>query len=393
MSRVSPRGLIAAAVALVVLMAGAIVLWPGSSSVTVTAHLSSAVGLYPGSDVRILGVPVGKVRSVTAEGSSVKVVLEYDAKYRVPADAKAAVVAPSLVSDRYVQLAPSYKGGPKMSDGAVIPLNRTAVPLETDDLYKSLTRVSDALGPNGVNKKGALSDLLNTTAQNFQGNGQALHDTITHLSQAAGTLAGNKDDLFSTIQNLASFSTTLANSDGQVRQFEQQLAGVSDYLAGERDNLAQSVKQLGTALGSVQGFIENNRGRLRTNVDKLSSVTKVLVDQRNSLAQTLDVAPVGLSNLVNTYNASSGTLDARPILNELTQPPIAMVCGLLKQTPQGLNALGDVCNKVAPVLDGALPLPSAAQVITGLKSGQLPPLPLPLVGSLYGSPTALGGSK
>jgi phospholipid/cholesterol/gamma-HCH transport system substrate-binding protein len=359
----------------------------------ITAYFTSSIGLYEGNSVRMLGVETGTINKIEPQGDRVKIEFDVDRKYPVPANAEAAIVSPSLVSDRYVQLAPSYKGGPKMSDGAVIPLNRTAVPLETDDLYKSLTRVSDALGPNGVNKKGALSDLLNTTAQNFQGNGQALHDTITHLSQAAGTLAGNKDDLFSTIQNLASFSTTLANSDGQVRQFEQQLAGVSDYLAGERDNLAQSVKQLGTALGSVQGFIENNRGRLRTNVDKLSSVTKVLVDQRNSLAQTLDVAPVGLSNLVNTYNASSGTLDARPILNELTQPPIAMVCGLLKQTPQGLNALGDVCNKVAPILDGALPLPSAAQVITGLKSGQLPPLPLPLVGSLYGSPTALGGSK
>ena len=92
--------------------------WPPPSSggrssdqVTVTAHLSSAVGLYPGSDVRILGVKVGKVLSVTPDGTSDTVRLEYDGKYRVPADAEAAVVSPSLVSDRYLQLLPAYTGG------------------------------------------------------------------------------------------------------------------------------------------------------------------------------------------------------------------------------------------------------------------------------------------
>ncbi|WP_158881340.1 MCE family protein [Amycolatopsis anabasis] len=356
-----------------------------------TAYFSGAVGLYEGNSVRMLGVETGTVTKVEPQGDRVKVELEYDRKYQVPADAKAVIVAPSLVSDRYVQLAPAYQGGPTIADGAVIPLDRTEVPLETDDLYKSLSRVSEALGPKGANKNGSLSNLLDTTAKNFQGNGQALHDTITRLGEAAGTLSNNKDDLFKTVENLASFSTTLANSDGQIRQFEQQLADVSDFLAGERGNLAETVKQLGTTLNSVQGFIEKNRGRVKSNVDKLASVTKVLVDQRGALAESLDVAPLALSNLMNTYNASSGTLDARPILNELTQPPVAMLCGFLKQAPEALKFLGDICAKVAPVVDGLVPLPSFAQIINGLNTGQLPPLPLPIVGQLYGSPSALGG--
>ncbi|MFE6609406.1 MCE family protein [Amycolatopsis sp. NPDC057786] len=351
----------------------------------VTAYFAGTVGLYEGNSVRMLGVDMGTVTKIQPMGNQVRVELEYDRSVPVPADAKAIIVSPSLVSDRYVQLAPAYKGGPRIADGAVIGLDRTEVPLEVDELAASLSRVSQSLGPNGANKNGSLSNLLDTAAKNFDGNGQALHDTITKLGQAAGTLSGNKDDLFKTVENLGSFSQTLVNSDKQVRDFERQLADVSGFLAGERENLSATVKQLSDTLTAVQAFIEKNRDRLKSNVDKLASVTKVLVDQRGALAEILDVAPVGLGNLVNTYNASSGTLDARANLNELTQPPLVMVCNLLKQTPEALDALGDACKGVAGLVDGLVPLPSIAQVVEASHRGQLPPLPLPIAGELYGS--------
>jgi virulence factor Mce-like protein len=350
-----------------------------------TAYFAGTVGLYQGNSVRMLGVEIGTVDKVEPMGKQVKVDLSYDRGVAVPADAQALIISPSLVSDRYIQLAPAYTGGPRMTNNAIIPLNRTQVPLEIDDLYASLSRVSESLGPNGANKNGALSDLLNTAAKNLDGNGQALNDTITKLSQAAGTLSGNKDDLFTTITNLGQFSTTLANSDGQVRKFEQQLADVSGFLSGERQNLAATVQQLGTTLTAVQDFIEKNRDRLKSNVDKLASVTKVLVDQRSALAEILDVAPVGLGNVTNSYNASSGTLDARANLNELTQPPLVMVCNLLKQTPSALDVLGDACKNIAGLVDGLVPLPSIAQVLQAAGQGKLPALPLPISGQLYGT--------
>jgi phospholipid/cholesterol/gamma-HCH transport system substrate-binding protein len=350
-----------------------------------TAYFAGTVGLYEGNSVRMLGVEIGTVDKVEPMGKQVKVEFAYDRDVAVPADAQALIISPSLVSDRYIQLAPAYTGGARMTNNATIPLNRTQVPLEVDDLYASLSRVSESLGPNGANKNGALSDLLNTAAKNFDGNGQALNETITKLSQAAGTLSGNKDDLFATITNLGQFSTTLANSDGQVRKFEQQLADVSGFLSGERQNLAATVQQLGTTLTSVQDFIEKNRDRLKSNVDKLASVTKVLVDQRSALAEILDVAPVGLGNVVNSYNASSGTLDARANLNELTQPPLVMVCNLLKQTPAALDVLGDACKNIAGLVDGLVPIPSIAQVLEASGRGALPALPLPISGQLYGT--------
>ena len=61
--------------------------------------------------------------------------MSYDAKIKVPADAKAVIVAPSIVGDRFIQLTPVYTGGDVLADGAVLDTDRTASPLELDQIY------------------------------------------------------------------------------------------------------------------------------------------------------------------------------------------------------------------------------------------------------------------
>lgn len=377
------------------LVIAAVVWWIFSSANTrkISAYFDQTIGVYAGSDVRVLGVKVGTIDSVTPEGTQVRVDMSVDRGIRIPANAQAVVVAPSVVSDRYVQLAPVYTGGATMGDNAVIPVARTATPVELDQLYQSLNKVSSDLGPNGANKNGSLSDLLNTLAANLNGNGQNLHDTITQLSDLATTLDSNKDNLFATVDNLAQFTQTLADSDATVRKFTQQLDDVSGFLAGQRGQLAAAVSQLGTALGQVQGFIQDNRSMIKSNVDNLQQVTQVLVNERSSLAEVLDEAPLALDDVVNSYNAASGSLDARADLNDLANPPIVEVCHLLQQlTPSNIPpVLAQACSQIAPVLSGALPLPSAAQVIESLQQGKLPPLPLPLAGVVYGTPNSSTG--
>ena len=154
-----------ASTVVVALVAAAFLLWPRQEKMHVTGMFSRAVGLYPGSDVRVLGVPIGTVTSVTPKGDQVAVEFEYDAAVKVPATAKAAVVAPSLVSDRYIQLLPAYTSGPAMSSGTTIALDRTAVPVELDRISASMDDLMVALGPEGANKDGALSRVLDTGAR------------------------------------------------------------------------------------------------------------------------------------------------------------------------------------------------------------------------------------
>jgi virulence factor Mce-like protein len=277
----------------------------------VTAWFDAAVGLYPGSDVRVLGIAVGEVTDVVPEGDRVRVQMLVDEDYDIPADADAVVLAPSLVSDRYVQFAPVYSGGPTMRDGAEVPLDRTATPVELDAVYGALDDLSVALGPTGANADGALQDLLATGAANLDGNGAALNQTLTGFSQAVRTLAEGREDLFDSVENLQVFTTALASVDAQVGQFNDNLAAVADQLAGEREDLASAIALLSSALGQVATFVQQNTALLTTNVDRLADVTLTLVQQRQALAEVLDVAPAALSNVARAYNPDTGTLDTR----------------------------------------------------------------------------------
>ncbi len=216
------------ALAVVALVAGAYASGPATSGSNVTGEFQRAVGLFPGSDVRILGVEVGQVTSVTPKGDTrPRRGSSTTKKYAVPADAKAAVVAPSLVSDRYVQLFPAYKGGPEAGRPRADRQGPHRGPVELDRISQSLDDLLVALGPEGANKEGAFSRLLDTGARHLDGQGQNLHDMNRDLSKALTTLSGGRDDLFGTVKNLQSFTTMLATNDQQVRRLNHDLSRAS----------------------------------------------------------------------------------------------------------------------------------------------------------------------
>ncbi|MEV0703134.1 MCE family protein [Saccharopolyspora sp. NPDC050389] len=344
----------------------------------ITAYFDRAVGVYAGSSVRVLGVEVGRIDGVVPQGDVVRVDMHVDDGVQIPADVKAVVVAPSLVSDRYVQLTPAYSGGTELVSGAVLAKDRTATPAELDDLYRSANALSQALGPDGANSTGALSDVLSTSAAALEGNGKDLNATVKQLGDLAGTLQENQDDLFATVDNLNTFTATLASSDRQIQEFYGRVDDVTGFLAGEQEQMGASLNSLAIALDDVSRFVRDNRELMASNVDNLTGVTQQLVDQREALAEVLDVAPLGATNFINSYDAASGSVTVRGHLNELTHPPVLMVCKLIQHSmpepvPQGLK---DACDKLAPYLDGKLQLPSIGETMHHLQQGELPPLPL-----------------
>jgi phospholipid/cholesterol/gamma-HCH transport system substrate-binding protein len=355
----SRRALVAGGLVLALLVGLAVVLWPSGGTRHVRAEFVRAVGLYKGSDVRILGVKVGEVTAVRPAGDRVVVDMTYDDAYSVPADAKAVVVSPSVVSDRYVQLTPVYRSGPKLADDARIRLSDTAVPVELDRIFSSLDDLDVALGPQGANSSGALTRLLAVGADNLDGEGTKINRTLTDFSQAISTLSTKRDDLFGTVRNLQVFTTALAGSDSQVRAFNSDLASVADQLAGEREELALALKNLAIALGEVASFVKENRKNLTADIAGLADVTGVLAKQKDALAEVLDAGPVALSNLQNAYNPASGTLDTRDNVQQLDDPGL-FLCSLLTSLGQPQR----VCDQIDKVLKNKQ-LPEPGELLPG----------------------------
>jgi len=341
------------------LVAAAFTWLGGEERKTLTAHFPRTISIYEGSDVRVLGVPIGTVDTVTPSGTDVVVTMSYDAGVKVPDDAAAVIVSPSIVGDRFVQLTPVYTEGPVLDDGATLQADRTAVPLELDQIYQSLDDLTVALGPDGANAKGALTDLLETTAANFGGQGAKFHQTIEDFSQLTGTLDDNKEELFGSVEALEGLIRTLARNDKTVRKFNQSLASVSQMLAGERTELAASLRNLAVAMKHVSGFVKENREILGSNIKSLNRVAKVLVKQRGALDEILSAAPIALNNLALTYNPQAGTLDTRANIQELTHQvtsdPATLLCGIVNQADQA----GQVCGVIKDILKD---LPAAPRV-------------------------------
>lgn len=306
------RLVVAAAVLTGVAFFGAKYVFSGDSGTQVTAYFTRSTGLYAGDDVRVLGIKVGSIDSVTPQPNSVRVTMTVDSGIAVPADAKAAIVAPNLVSGRFVQLVPAYTSGPKMISGAVIPLTRTAVPIEWDDVKAQLTRLATSLGEKGINGKGALGGVLGTVDANLTGSAAELHSMLHNLSTAAATLADSRGNLFATVRNLQVFIAALDHSDSAVRAFSGQLTGVAALLAQNRSNLAVALSELDSAMSDVASFLRSNRGTVQHGVQSLATLTHILNQKQYQLQLLLHVAPTALSNFYNIidprYHAATGTL-------------------------------------------------------------------------------------
>ncbi|GAA1539943.1 MCE family protein [Nocardioides humi] len=341
----------------VLIVTGLVWMFGGSGNdKTVTAYFPRAVSVYVGSEVRVLGIPVGRVREVVPEGTKVKVVMGYDSDVKVPADADAVIVSPSVVGDRYIQLSPAFEDGDRvMADNTVIDATKTAIPLELDEIYGSIDKLTVALGPEGANKQGALTDLLEQTARNFGGQGAQFHQTIEDFGRLSETLDNNKDDLFESAQQLESFLKTLADNDTTVRDFSKSLGDVSSLLADERQELTTALSNLGTALDQVGRFVKRNRAVLGRNIRDVNRVAKVLVRQRAALDELLQAGPLAITNLYHTYNPKDGTLDTNAnlgnIVHELTSNPGAVLCALVSAADKE----GNICGLIETLLPRSAP--------------------------------------
>lgn len=349
----SPRLVALLAVGVLVIASLAFLVGGGAGTRTVSADFSRAVQLYPGSEVRILGVRVGEVTAVIPEGTSVRVEMEYDGDYKVPSDAQAVIITPTLTADRFVQLTPAYTGGEVLADGAEIAVEDTGTPIELDRIYRSLRDVTRALGPNGVNRNGTLDNVLTAGSKFLEGRGAQGNQTIVDLAKALQTFGDGSDDLFATVRALDEFSGALAANDAFVARFMDNLGAVSTQLAGEKEELRAVLDTLAAVLGKVQRFVRDNRELLAQEVEDLTTVVKILGEERDALRTVLDIAPAAMGNLAIAFDPKSGSIGSRLRPEGNIKGLDGLLCSLVQQG--GVPAADTACEifkaLLRPVID------------------------------------------
>ena len=153
---------------------------------------------------------------------------------------------------------------------------------------RASTTSTSPSGPEGANRNGALTDLLEVTAENFGGQGEQFHETIANFSQLSQTLDDNKEELFGSAAQLEEFVSTLAQNDSRCGRSTSRSPTSRRCSTVRRRSSRRRCSNLSIALGEVTTFVKDNKASLSRNIKGINRVAKVLVKQRAALEETLD---------------------------------------------------------------------------------------------------------
>ncbi|MGH3969801.1 MAG: virulence factor Mce family protein [Mycobacterium sp.] len=355
--KLSRRAVVVGSLAVVfaVVAAGAgVQLYKRLTTTTVVAYFRETLALYPGDRVQIMGVRVGSIDKIEPAGDKMRITLHYNNKFKVPANASALILNPSLVASRTIQLAPPYTGGPVLEDGAVIPIERTQVPVEWDELRESLNGILRQLGPTPQQPKGPFGDLIEKAADNLAAKGKQVNETLSGLSDALTALNEGRSDFFAVTRSLALFVTALYQNDQQFRAVNHDLAEVTGWFTKSDHQLADTVSHVDEVLGIAQKFLGDNGSLLTHDVNNLAEATTTLLqpEPRDGLETALHLLPTYAGNFNNIYHPVHGGLVAMGVFPNFANPLQAVCSAIQAGSRLGYQESAELCAEyLAPVMD------------------------------------------
>ncbi len=321
---------------------------------TVVAYFPAANALYAGDKVEIMGIRVGAIDKIEPAGDKMRVTFHYRNKYKVPANASAVVLNPTLVASRSIQLEPPYKGGPTLPDNAVIPEERTQVPVEWDDLRNDITHIISQLGPTKEQKAGPFGDIIESFADGLAGKGKQINTTLDSLSNALTTLDEGRGDFFAVLHSLALFVNALHRDDQQFVALNQDLAQITNNLTSSDQAAAHAIQQTDDLLSTAQTFFTENREVLAHDVNNLAEATTAIVQPtgRDGLETALHILPHMAANVLAIYEPAHGSLTGVPAIVNFANP-IQFICSAIQAGSRlGYQDSAELCAQyLAPVLD------------------------------------------
>jgi phospholipid/cholesterol/gamma-HCH transport system substrate-binding protein len=250
-----------------------------TSSRHMDAYFTRAVQVFPGNSVRVLGVDVGRVEAVENVEGAVKVTFELDDEIQLPDDVKATIVPVSLLGERYIQLFPAYDGGESF-EGSEIPLERTSVPTEQDELLRGLQDYFGELDPEKV------AEFVDNTAEVLEGNGAELNELIEHASGVVGTLSNKRDSLADMITQFNELTQTLSTRQDNLARLINDYNALSRVVNENRSAVEGTIDGLNQAALQLSDLLVTHDDPLNADIDALTKTSRTLARNVNRFAKT-----------------------------------------------------------------------------------------------------------
>ena len=252
----------------------------GSDARQISAVFPRASNLFVGSEVRVLGVQVGTITDITPKGDSVTVAMEVSKDQPLPENVGAALVPTSLLGERVIQLDPPYTGGPKFTDD-VIPMERTALPAEVDEVLRSFQAFAAALDEK------VLAELIDTAAETLEGQGPGLNRLIDQGAETVEILDESSGELNGLVAELGQLNATLATRDEKIGRTLERLSDVMQLFAQEKGNIIGSIEELRRFTAELRPLINKHSDPLVRDLEVLATTFSTVDRNLDRVAETI----------------------------------------------------------------------------------------------------------
>ncbi|BCK56111.1 MCE family protein [Nocardia wallacei] len=306
---------------------------PIAHSTHITADFRNIAGMFEGNPITVLGLEVGKVDKIVPKGQFVEVHMVVNSDVKLPKDVTAALISPSIVTDRHIELTPRYTGGPTLPDKSHLTVEQTRTPVELDTMIKTIDQFADALKPAPGAAEGPLSGTLLYDMVN--GQGSKIRDTLNALSGALKVGVDNTDAVASIIVKLNELTTMLAENDQSVRDFSNQVTQMTSLLAEQSPGLQATLTQMNDFLNNTSGAFTQYQDQLASSLSGLTAVTDQLRANAAGVTEVVDVAPLLLHNIDRAMDKQRRHLRTHAVLGVSASEVVSVFCERIQMRADG----------------------------------------------------------
>ncbi len=307
----------------------------GETGYNLTVDFETAAGLEPKANVKMAGVPIGKVEAIELVGTNARLVLRIREGVKIPTDSVASIQTQGLLGEKYVEILPGKNTTQILPPGGRVA--NTIPPANLDEIIRKVSMISEDLKrftgtlseTMGTEEgKKALNDIIRNVRETTEvlrtmvaGNEERLNRILANVDTLSADIkeisSANKEDLRAVIANFRSFSETLKEeAPGLARKLQEMSEQVSGVVGENRENIRESIENLKSASAKLDNTLES-AGKVLAKIDRGEGTLGKLVSD-NTTINTLNSTLEGINRYVRKTESLKTFLDYR--LEYQTEP-------------------------------------------------------------------------
>jgi phospholipid/cholesterol/gamma-HCH transport system substrate-binding protein len=262
-----------------------------SSGHTVYADFGDAAGLQKGNNVRVAGVLVGKVTSVSLDGNVVKVGMKVNSGTDVGADSTADIKVETLLGQVFVALNPVGTGSPQDN---TIPVSATTTPTSITTAFQGLGSVTGQIDTTQLAKS------FNVLAKTFKDTPQSVRGSLVGLERLSTTIASRDAELKALLSRTNTVTNTLATHDAQIARLINDSNLILQTVHQQRAVIHQLLVHTSALSRQLTGLVAENRAVIGPALNQLDGTLAILKSHQRQLDQTLHLVSPFIRDFTDT---------------------------------------------------------------------------------------------